>query len=875
MSEILEATMRPSGVGHPETVSAHRWRMIAMIGLGLVVFAIALTFIRHELANYSLTTIVSSLKTLTLVEISLAILATAVSFAAISVYDSLALRYTDKHLSLRRTGFASACAFAVSNTLGFSALTGNAVRYRLYTSWGLGALDIAVIALVTSGFLFLSGLILASTGLILEASAFALIFHLDAPLAAGLGLIGIIIVLSAMTILLRGPEVRTVRRVQLHRPPVERVGLQLGIGMIDWIASAAVLYFLLPHGPEFSFLAFVPIFVAAHYIGAASGLPGGVGVFEAIFLLLVPSSDTVAVAAGLVAYRAVYYILPLIIAVLALAVDQGFRSREKLAASGEVAEDFVEALAPTLYALMSFIAGTVMLLSAATPEIYDRLTILPRYIPSSLMEVSHLAASAVGTILLITAVGLRKRLHNAWRLAIGLFTAGAVFTVLKGGDPKGGIFLIVLAGSLWLSRQAFYRQGRLADEPLTPGRLGSMLGAAGFALWMGFYAYSHRDYSADLWWEFGQGADASRFLRSAALVGIVLSLYFIWRLIQPAPKPHQPDDEAATMERVRAAIAGAEHPTAEANLALIGDKKFLFSPSGQSFIMYGVKGRNWVAMGEPVGLHSEKRDLLWAFRQLADASSAWPSFYSVRGASLADYVDIGLTVQKIGETALVPIQNFTLEGSDKAKLRQARNRAIREGCSFEVIYPKKNSDDMSALEAVSVAWLRDHQGKEKRFSLGFFDPETLHNRPVAVIKKDEEIVAFANLWTTSDKSELSLDLMRYRDCGVNGIMDYLFVEIMLWASGQDYGYFSLGMAPLSGIESHRLAPFMSKLGRIIFKYGGKVYGFEGLRSFKQKFNPVWVPVYLAAPSQLVMPQALGNLALLSSGGILGLLQREK
>ena len=434
--------------------------------------------------------------------------------------------------------------------------------------------------------------------------------------------------------------------------------------------------------------------------------------------------------------------------------------------------------------------------------------------------------------------------------------------------------MIGLTGCLYLSREAFYRKGRLRELRLSLPRLGVLLGAGGLALWSGFYAYRNKDYSNDLWWTFALQEDASRFLRAAALVGAMLLVYFLWRLLQPAPAESRPNLSEDVLEKVRAAIAGAEDSTPEANLALIGDKQFLFSDSGQSFIMYGVVGRNWVAMGEPVGLESERKELMWKFRHLADLWDAWPSFYSIRGRHLTDFIDLGLTVQKIGELALVPIEGYTLEGSSKSRFRQTRNRAIRDGCTFEVIYPAADSPEMDRLEIISREWLKAHHGKEKGFSLGRFDRKILDGAPIAIVRKEEQIVAFANLWMTPDKSEVSLDLMRHIDVGVNGLMDFLFAEMMLWGGAQGYQYFSLGLAPLSGLEAHKLAPLMSKIGAMIFKHGGRFYSFAGLRAFKEKFNPEWHPVYLAAPSQLVIPKALGNLTLLNSGGILGLIQRE-
>lgn len=864
---------RPSTVDGTQIDRDGRWRTALMVIVALIMLALAVALIQHKLDQTSFAAFLPGLKSIPPQAIMFAIGATVLSYIAIALSDYLALNYTDKRLAFRQTAFTSACAYAVSNSLGFSAITGNAVRDRLYSTWGLCTLDVAIIAVVTAFFMLMSGLTLSGAGLLLEADLFQAVFNLPTFVAHTLGVVAIAGVICGLVYVTTGPETRLIPQITVKRPARRLVGLQWGAGLFDWVLSAAVLYVLLPGSLELSLLAFIPIFVAAHYLGAISGLPGGIGVFEAVILILLPSSLTAEVAAALIGYRAIYYLLPLVLAIVSLALRQAFRSRETLATGGAKATDFAEAIAPTLYSLMTFITGGVMLFSATTPQLAYYFGIVSRYLPTALIEVSHLFASAVGTLLLITAIGLRRRLRNAWVVAISLFVIGAIFTAAKGGDPKGSALMIGLALCLYVSRDAFYRKGHLAQARLSLGRLGAIVAVAGFALWSGFYAFRNKAYSQELWWQFGLQDDASRFLRAAALVGAILLVFFLWRLIQPAPRPHRPDSTDEVLAKVTAAIAGADNPVSGSNLALIGDKAFLFSPSERSFIMYGIKGRNWIAMGEPVGLESERKNLMWSFRQLADNWDAWPSFYAIRGDNLTDFVDLGLTVQKIGELALVPIKGYTLDGPDKSRRRQVRNRAIRDGCSFDILYPVIGTPEMARLQAISDQWMSDHQGKEKSFSLGFFDQAALDGRPVGIVRKDGDIIAFANLWETPNKSELSLDLMRYVDAGVNGLMDYLMTEIILWGSAEGYDYFSLGLAPLSGIDGHRLAPLMSKLGRLIFKYGGRIYSFEGLRAYKQKFNPDWVPVYLAAPSQMAMPQALGNLALLSSGGVLGLIQR--
>jgi phosphatidylglycerol lysyltransferase len=107
--------------------------------------------------------------------------------------------------------------------------------------------------------------------------------------------------------------------------------------------------------------------------------------------------------------------------------------------------------------------------------------------------------------------------------------------------------------------------------------------------------------------------------------------------------------------------------------------------------------------------------------------------------------------------------------------------------------------------------------------------------------------------------------MRYGESAPKGVMDYLLIECMLWGKAQGTQWFNLGMAPLSGLEEHPLAPAWHKLGRLVQRYGENFYHFEGLRKFKEKFAPVWRPRYLAAPGGLSLPGALVDVTTLISG----------
>src|SRR5690606_27367456 len=147
------------------------------------------------------------------------------------------------------------------------------------------------------------------------------------------------------------------------------------------------------------------------------------------------------------------------------------------------------------------------------------------------------------------------------------------------------------------------------------------------------------------------------------------------------------------------------------------------------------------------------------------------------------------------------------EGSARADLRHAHRRGQRDGLSFEMIPLLSDQRELMAeLGQVSNAWLADKHTREKGFSVGHFDPDYLARLPCALVRQQGRVVAFANIWLSGEKHEISIDLMRHLSGSSGAVMDFMFVELMLWGAQQGYVEFTLGMAPLSGLESRPLAP---------------------------------------------------------------------
>jgi phosphatidylglycerol lysyltransferase len=243
----------------------------------------------------------------------------------------------------------------------------------------------------------------------------------------------------------------------------------------------------------------------------------------------------------------------------------------------------------------------------------------------------------------------------------------------------------------------------------------------------------------------------------------------------------------------------------------------------------------------------------------------------VEADNLALYADSGLQAFKLGEEALLDLTSFDLSGSRRSGLRQSYSRAQRDGLHFEFVAQPDVAELYDDLARISAAWLEHHSAREKRFSLGAFNRDYVLSQPVAVLRREGRVLAFATAMTTATREEATVDLMRFAPDAPNSAMEFLFVSLCLHFKEQGFGRFSLGMAPLSGLSDRRAAPLWHKIGRTMFEHGERFYNFRGLRAFKEKFRPEWRPRYLAVPGGIEPALALADTAALIGGGLKGVL----
>jgi phosphatidylglycerol lysyltransferase len=797
----------------------------------------------------------------------LAALFTALGYAVMTLYDRFALASIGRRLSWRRVTLISFISYAFSNAVGMSLLVSGSIRYRFYIQNGLSTGEVARVVLYCTVSFWLG--LLALTGVTL----------LCIPLPVGLPLaefsrpLGVLLTLLPLAWLAGGLIRRPLRvwRWRVSMPSVATGLRQILVGALDWGLAAAVLYVLMPDELNNGFGHFLAIFVIAQIIGLISHVPGGLGVFEAVMLAGFGATGNETLAApilgALAAFRVIYYLLPLCTATVLVLQREARGLREK-----SLLTPWFTGLLPSFFAGLTLVSGAVLLFSGATRALPARMAILRDVLPLSVLEVSHLLASVIGMLLLILARGLQRRLDAAYWLTLVLLLAGAVFSLLKGIDYEEATLLALLAMALAPARRLFYRRASLFSTTFSIGWIGAILAVLGCATWLVLFSYKHVDYSADLWWEFSfrQGG-APRALRALVAAAAAGMLFALASLIRPVRLHREPPSEA---DLNRALPLIKRFPSAQAHLALMGDKSLLFDAAHEAFVMYGIEGRSWVTMGDPVGSDDDvRRELVWAFLEQCEYAGGWPVFYQVSPADLDLYLEVGMNLLKIGEEARVRLDAFNLDGKSKKVLRNTVNKLTREGLRLEIVPAEAVAPLLPRLKEISDAWLRDKNVREKRFSLGAFDPHYLVRTPMALVWQNDRLVAFANLFLNDTREEASVDLMRFLPDGPTGIMDYLFVELMQWAQAEGYRWFNLGMAPLAGLQNRRQAPLWNRFGALVFGRGERFYNFRGLQRYKDKFDPEWEPRYMAVPGGIALPMILANVASLISGGLSGVVRR--
>ena len=269
----------------------------------------------------------------------------------------------------------------------------------------------------------------------------------------------------------------------------------------------------------------------------------------------------------------------------------------------------------------------------------------------------------------------------AWLITLLLLLLGSMAQLLNGLEWEQAVLLLLFFFVLLASRDEFYRRSALVAEPFTPGRFLAIGVVLGSALWLGLFSYKQVGYGDELWWHFALYGDASRFLRASVAVAVIALAAAALHLLASATTQ---SGVAGGNALTRAAEIVAQSPEARANLALLGDKRILFHPAGDGFVMFGIVRRSWVVLGDPIGPFARWRDLLCQLVTEATSQGGWPVFFGVGEAAAKICSKLGFAVRRIGDQAIVPLDQFAIEKLSP-ELRESHRQIASLGCQFEVV----------------------------------------------------------------------------------------------------------------------------------------------------------------------------------------------
>lgn len=838
-----------------------RRKTIQLISLIITVFA--LYFLHNEISQYKFADIRSAVAGIPDSGLIMAFMFTIINYSLLTMNDALALKYIGKSLHWARIAFASFVSNAISFNLGMSLLTGGSTRYGIYSGYGLSASETAKILAFCNLTISLGSAGILGILLLSEPAGIIAQIPLLKEWGKIPGFILLLLIIIAVLLSWTGKSMK-IHGQDISLPPLKYFFAQISISVIDYLCASMVLFSLLPHS-EISIFHYMGCYVISVLLGGMSQVPGGLGVLDSTLLVtLSPWYSGTQMIGALMVYRIIYYVFPLCLSAVLVGVRQLYSSGGNAKnITANAAKGFI-GVYPFILSLGVFASGAVLLFSSSTPGLPQRLALLDKFIPTDIIEISHFLSSLAGLVLLFLAQGIRRRLHVAWLLTMAIISAGIGLSVLKGLDYEEVVILAVILIFLVVARKNFNRDSKLFYPGISINWIISTAIVILSSAWLGYFSFRHSEYANLSILQFAISGKAPWFLRASISLSIFALVFTLLKLFKiRSDFSIIPSDE----EMKKALDIVRSSSDASAFLALTGDKSFFFSPSGRSMICFAEEGSYWFVMGDPLGDCEEFRDLVWSFREKASANGRKVVYYEITDTNLSLYIEQGLSLVKIGENAKVALADLSFDkGSEWHGQRHTLKKLAKDGSVFRVLEEMEAKTAFPRLEEISEQWLKSKQGHEKGFSLGFFDEKYMKYFRIAVVERNGEIQAFANIWTSSEKNEVSLDMMRYMDKAPADTMEFLFLSSMLWAREEGFAYFDLGMAPLSGVTGGAHGSLWGRTAEILYQYGNTFYNFQGLRHYKEKYKPIWEPRYVAVPHELSLPSVLAAAAMLISKG---------
>lgn len=664
------------------------------------------------------------------------------------------------------------------------------------------------------------------------------------------------IMMNTKTIQLNNPKVIGIILISMYLPALiaylaykyltgsldEKIDAKDAIKIIlisasEWLTTIILIYSILVIlGIKISIAQFFPIFVISIVVAIVSMSPGGIGSFDLSFMLglqaLGVEGEKILLAIFL--YRVSYYLLPLSIGAILYANEIYLKMDNKIRT---IATNVVSKVSYFVLVGLVFFSGASLLINGLIPNLNDNIKIIRE--TSYLLMMNRLDSLYFDQIAIILGFGLiatsrlimykSKKIYNITTVLVIMF---GVIAIMNHVGYLAVIYVISIASILCLSKPQFYREGFVMKWEKF---LRDILVLGVFEI---MYMYVLR---TNKYWLYSPYSH-SIFIYS--MIGFTMAVAYIAIMYLGSKSENFPK---LTLKHCEGDLKNILEKYQGSNMIhyIYLDDKFIYLNEDKDVIMqYQICLDKIFILGSPVGNPDKILDVVQEFSELADKYGYTPVFCSVEQSLIPQLHEIGYDFMKLGEEASVDLQEFTLEGRKMKSVRNAISRVTKQEYTFEIVKPPFTDEFLNSLKSVSDEWLGNR--KEKGFSIGSFKVDYLSREPIAIVKnKEGEIKGFANLMPMYDEETLSIDLMRFSNSTCNGVMDFMFVNLFIWAKEEGYLKFNMGLAPLAEVGKSTQSRKIEKLGGYVYSCGEKIYSFQGLRKFKEKYCDDWNGVYIA------------------------------
>jgi len=293
------------------------------VAIGLLIVVIAGAALFRLLRDIDLDEVIAALRAKSMREVVVAGCFVLAGYVTLTLYDFFALRTIGRNaVPYRIAALAGFTSYAIGHNLGATVFTGGAIRFRIYSAWGLSIIDVAKIAFVTGLTFWLGNAFLLGFGMSYAPVAASAVNQLPAWVNRGIGLSGLMFIVGYLIWLMPRPRVVGRSDWRIVLPGLRLTVVQIGIGVLDLTVGALAIYMLLPDQPAIDFITLLVIFVTATLLGFLSHAPGSLGVFEAAMLVGLPLFQKEGLLASLLIFRLLYFVFPLFLAALLLSLRE-------------------------------------------------------------------------------------------------------------------------------------------------------------------------------------------------------------------------------------------------------------------------------------------------------------------------------------------------------------------------------------------------------------------------------------------------------------------------------------------------------------------------------------------------------------------------